>query len=126
MATGENFLKWLNSKLRELKTDENVYGSYIIGILEGDESIEEKKEALEEILSQIIVSKDKIVELTLRLVVFVFIYGLINVDSHEFIMNLTIRKMILKRFSKQLSINGNNAIRKSKNSQKWLKMSTLN
>lgn len=87
MATGENFLKWLNSKLRELKTDENVYGSYIIGILEGDESIEEKKEALEEILSQIIVSKGKIVELTLRLVVFVFIYGLINVDSHEFIMN---------------------------------------
>lgn len=56
MATGGSFLKWLNNKLRELKTDENVYGSYIIGILDGEESIEEKKEALEEILSQIIVS----------------------------------------------------------------------
>ncbi len=57
MASGDNnFLKWLNVKLRELKTDENVYASYIIGILEGDESIDEKKEALEEILSQIIVS----------------------------------------------------------------------
>lgn len=62
MATGESFVKWLNSKLRELKTDENVYGSYIIGILDGDESIEEKKEALEEILSQIIVSKDNSVQ----------------------------------------------------------------
>lgn len=55
MATSEHFLKWLNNKLRELKTDENVYGSYMIGILEGDEPIEEKKEALSEILSQIIV-----------------------------------------------------------------------
>jgi len=54
MATGESFLKWLNIKLRELKTDENVYGSYMIGILEGDEPIEEKREALEEILSQIV------------------------------------------------------------------------
>lgn len=52
----EEFLKWLNNKLRELKTDESVYGSYISGILDGDESIAEKKEALEEILSQIIVS----------------------------------------------------------------------
>ncbi|KAG4066730.1 hypothetical protein HA402_012797 [Bradysia odoriphaga] len=50
----EEFLKWLNNKLRELKTDESVYGSYIIGILDGDEEIAEKKEALEEILSQII------------------------------------------------------------------------
>lgn len=73
MATGENFVKWLNSKLRELKTDENVYGSYMIGILDGDESIEEKKEALEEILSQIIVSMHEKWTLTLRSVVFVFI-----------------------------------------------------
>lgn len=73
MATGENFVKWLNSKLRELKTDENVYGSYVVGILDGDESIEEKREALEEILSQIIVSMHEKRTLTLRFVVFVFI-----------------------------------------------------
>lgn len=85
MATGENFLKWLNIKLRELKTDETVYGSYITGILEGDESIEEKKEALEEILSQIIVSERLECEFDVALkLCFVFIYGLINVDLHFF------------------------------------------
>lgn len=121
MATGKNFLKWLNIKLRELKTDENVYGSYIIGILDGDESIEEKKEALEEILSQIIVSECPNVTLTLRLVVFVcVIYGVINVDSHEFyILN---RKITLTAFFRRLLRNGNSVMLKSKKSRKWLMM----
>lgn len=121
MATGKNFLKWLNIKLRELKTDENVYGSYIIGILDGDESIEEKKEALEEILSQIIVSECPNVTLTLRLVVFVcVIYGVINVDSYEFyILN---RKITLTAFFRRLLRNGNSVMLKSKKSRKWLMM----
>lgn len=54
---GEVFTKWLNTKLRELNTDESVFSAYIIGILEGDDPIEEKTTALEEILSEIIVSK---------------------------------------------------------------------
>lgn len=51
------FKKWLNQKLRELDTDESVFGSYIMGILEGEETSDEKREALEGILSAIIVSK---------------------------------------------------------------------
>lgn len=50
------FNKWLNNKLKSLNTDESVFGSYILGILEGDETKEEKYEALEGILSAIIVS----------------------------------------------------------------------
>ena len=55
-SAGEVFTKWLNTKLRELNTDETVFSSYIVGILEGDEPIEEKHEALDETLSQIVVS----------------------------------------------------------------------
>lgn len=54
-AAGDNFSVWLNDKLQKLNTDETVFGSYITGILEGDESHEEKVEALEGILSEIIV-----------------------------------------------------------------------
>ncbi|XP_073821864.1 coiled-coil domain-containing protein 43 [Musca autumnalis] len=60
MATKE-FATWLNKKLRELNTDENVFGSYITGILEDDDSLDEKKEALEGILSEILT--DNIAEL---------------------------------------------------------------
>lgn len=52
----EGFSQWLNAKLREFNTDESVFGSYINGILEGEESVDEKREALEGILSEIIVS----------------------------------------------------------------------
>ncbi|XP_001605181.1 coiled-coil domain-containing protein 43 [Nasonia vitripennis] len=48
-----NFDSWLSSKLQELKTDESVFGSYIKGILEGDETEAEKTEALEGILAGI-------------------------------------------------------------------------
>lgn len=50
-----NFDSWLSSKLQELKTDEGVFGSYIKGILEGDETDDEKTEALEGILAGITV-----------------------------------------------------------------------
>jgi hypothetical protein len=50
-----SFDSWLDTKLRELKTDEGVFGSYIKGILEGDETEDEKTEALEGILAGITV-----------------------------------------------------------------------
>lgn len=56
MSNKDEFIKWLNKKLQSLNTDESVFGSYILGILEGDESKDEKSEALEGILSAIIVS----------------------------------------------------------------------
>ncbi|PSN42818.1 hypothetical protein C0J52_12665 [Blattella germanica] len=52
-AGGDDFETWLSSKLKALNTDEGVFGSYIIGILEGEETLEDKTEALEGILSEI-------------------------------------------------------------------------
>ncbi|EDV32992.1 uncharacterized protein Dana_GF22060 [Drosophila ananassae] len=52
MSASEEFVSWLNEQLRQLNMDEGVFGSYIVGILEGDESAEEKNEALEGILSE--------------------------------------------------------------------------
>ncbi|KAK1119865.1 hypothetical protein K0M31_012942 [Melipona bicolor] len=54
MAVAMNsFDSWLNKKLQALNTDEGVFGSYIKGILEGDETEDEKTEALEGILAGI-------------------------------------------------------------------------
>ncbi|XP_066585737.1 coiled-coil domain-containing protein 43 [Prorops nasuta] len=47
------FDTWLNKRLQALNTDEGVFGSYIRGILEGDETEDEKTEALESILAGI-------------------------------------------------------------------------
>lgn len=58
MSDKEYFIKWLNQKLSELNTDESVFGSYILSILEGEESPDEKREGLEGILSAIIVSQN--------------------------------------------------------------------
>uniref|UniRef100_A0A1B6DHY5 Coiled-coil domain-containing protein 43 n=1 Tax=Clastoptera arizonana TaxID=38151 RepID=A0A1B6DHY5_9HEMI len=52
-AVDEDFETWLSLKLRELKTDEGVFGHYIKGILEGEENLDEKTEALEGILVEI-------------------------------------------------------------------------
>lgn len=52
-----DFSEWLNKKLRELNTDEGIFGTYITGILEGDETLDEKRDALEGILAAIIVSE---------------------------------------------------------------------
>lgn len=55
MATAmEDFSSWLSRTLEELNTDESVFGSYIQGILDSDEPSEEKFEALQGILSEII------------------------------------------------------------------------
>ncbi|KAF7992654.1 hypothetical protein HCN44_004998 [Aphidius gifuensis] len=48
-----SFDTWLTNKLQELNTDESVFGSYIKGILEGDETEDEKTEALEGIIAGI-------------------------------------------------------------------------
>lgn len=56
VSTVDGFNSWLNGKLRDFNTDEGVFGSYIMGILEGDESTEEKTEGLEGILAEIIES----------------------------------------------------------------------
>lgn len=56
MSADADFVKWLSEKLRNLNVDESVFGSYITGILEGDETSEEKVEALEGILGAMIVS----------------------------------------------------------------------
>ncbi|KAH8410082.1 hypothetical protein KR009_005631 [Drosophila setifemur] len=53
MSASEEFTTWLNDQLCQLNMDESVFGSYIVGILEGEESPEEKTEALEAILSEI-------------------------------------------------------------------------
>ncbi|KAK6622750.1 hypothetical protein RUM43_008593 [Polyplax serrata] len=61
MAVGgevSEFDTWLNNKLLAFNTDEGVFGSYIRGILEGEESLDEKTQALQEILSEI--TKDNI------------------------------------------------------------------
>lgn len=55
-VTANSFDLWLSEKLRELNTDEGVFGTYIKGILESDESEDEKTEALESILAGITVS----------------------------------------------------------------------
>jgi len=56
MAVAANsFDAWLNKKLQALNTDEGVFGTYIRGILEGDETEDEKTEALESILAGITV-----------------------------------------------------------------------
>ncbi|CAL1683722.1 unnamed protein product [Lasius platythorax] len=52
-VTANSFDAWLSEKLRELNTDEGVFGTYIKGILESDESEDEKTEALESILAGI-------------------------------------------------------------------------
>ncbi|KAH8260400.1 hypothetical protein KR026_011031 [Drosophila bipectinata] len=63
MSASEEFVSWLNEQLRQLNMDEGVFGSYIVGILEGDETTEEKTEALEGILSETGVSRDLILYL---------------------------------------------------------------
>ncbi|XP_022902240.1 coiled-coil domain-containing protein 43 [Onthophagus taurus] len=61
-AAVDNFIDWLGNKLKDLNTDESVFGSYITGILDCDDSIEEKTEALQGILSEIIENENNITQ----------------------------------------------------------------
>ncbi|XP_036324460.1 coiled-coil domain-containing protein 43 [Rhagoletis pomonella] len=50
----DEFTTWLQGQLKILNTDPDIFGSYIVGILEGEETPEEKREALNDILGEII------------------------------------------------------------------------
>ncbi|XP_056143854.1 coiled-coil domain-containing protein 43 [Lampris incognitus] len=51
-ATGSGaFESWLNDRLDSLEVDREVYGAYILGVLQEEESDEEKGDALQGILS---------------------------------------------------------------------------
>nr|XP_046188030.1 coiled-coil domain-containing protein 43-like [Oncorhynchus gorbuscha] len=51
MADAGEFEKWLNYRLDSLEVDQEVYGAYILGILQEEESDDEKEDALLGILS---------------------------------------------------------------------------
>ncbi|KAB7504056.1 Coiled-coil domain-containing protein 43 [Armadillidium nasatum] len=53
LSNTDNFSIWLKKKLVDLNTDDEVFSPYILGILESDDSEEEKREALFGILSEI-------------------------------------------------------------------------
>jgi len=53
------FDAWLRDRLLELKTDEGVFGPYIKSIVEGDEDLEDKVEALDGILEGLGVRLDQ-------------------------------------------------------------------
>lgn len=50
------FERWLNDRLDALEVDREVYGAYILGVLQEDESNEEKEETLQGILSAFLVN----------------------------------------------------------------------
>ncbi|KAK7940585.1 hypothetical protein WMY93_003911 [Mugilogobius chulae] len=49
-STGE-FESWLNERLDSLEVDREVYGAYILGVLQEEENDEEKEDALQGIMS---------------------------------------------------------------------------
>lgn len=53
--TGE-FESWLNDRLDSLEVDREVYGVYILGVLQEEEADEEKEDALQGILSAFLVN----------------------------------------------------------------------
>lgn len=55
----DDFSSWLNEQLKDFKTDESAVGFYITSILEGDENLAEKTEALEGFLEEIIACDPK-------------------------------------------------------------------
>ncbi|XP_057717417.1 coiled-coil domain-containing protein 43 [Corythoichthys intestinalis] len=50
-ADAGEFESWLNERLDALEVDREVYGAYILGVLQEEESDEEKRDALQGILS---------------------------------------------------------------------------
>ncbi|CAB1436841.1 unnamed protein product [Pleuronectes platessa] len=51
VADAGEFESWLNDRLDSLEVDREVYGTYILGVLEEEESDEEKEDALQGVLS---------------------------------------------------------------------------
>jgi hypothetical protein len=52
-AGGDDFESWLSLKLQALNMNERVLGTYVTGFLEGEETLEDKTEGLEGILSEV-------------------------------------------------------------------------
>ena len=42
----EVFEDWLNSRMRQLGLDEDVFGSYVTGVLDSEDTDEDRKDAL--------------------------------------------------------------------------------
>ncbi|XP_075894718.1 coiled-coil domain-containing protein 43 [Nelusetta ayraudi] len=51
VADAGEFESWLNDRLDSLEVDREVYGAYILGVLQEEETDEEKEDALQGILS---------------------------------------------------------------------------
>ncbi|XP_037958498.1 coiled-coil domain-containing protein 43-like [Teleopsis dalmanni] len=57
------FKKWLLERLREWQTDESIFGNYILGVLESDETHEEKTDALQDLLGAVVGDTSGLVEM---------------------------------------------------------------
>ena len=58
MCTSYDFEDWLSKRLKDINIDDEVFGSYILGVVDTDDSTEEDKmETLTGILSEITVSQ---------------------------------------------------------------------
>lgn len=57
VADAGEFESWLNDRLDSLEVDREVYGAYILGVLQEEETDEEKEDALQGILSAFLVIK---------------------------------------------------------------------
>lgn len=55
VADAGEFESWLNDRLDSLEVDREVYGAYILGVLQEEETDEEKEDALQGILSAFLV-----------------------------------------------------------------------
>ncbi|XP_049601587.1 coiled-coil domain-containing protein 43 [Syngnathus scovelli] len=58
MADAGDFEKWLNERLDALEVDREVYGAYILGVLQEEESDEEKRDTIQGILSAFLDEED--------------------------------------------------------------------
>lgn len=55
VADAGEFESWLNDRLDSLEVDREVYGAYILGVLQEEETDDEKEDALQGILSAFLV-----------------------------------------------------------------------
>lgn len=55
VADAGEFESWLNDRLDSLEVDREVYGAYILGVLQEEEADEEKEDALQGILAAFLV-----------------------------------------------------------------------
>ena len=90
-----DFDTWLTFKLKSLDTDETVFGSYIKGILEGEESQDEKIEAIEGLLAEIAPVKKKTCHCRNSMI---NIFHYLIVFLHLFSQMMLLKKTSVKKF----------------------------